>query len=273
MKTALVVSAQSTRDSDVAFVGNLEQSIAQVAQLGYDGVELAVRDPALVDVPALIATLARLGLSAPVIGTGQAWLEERLSFTSVDPLVRKRAIERVIAQIQFAQRLNSMVMLGLIRGQIPAGMTREQAMQLVVEAVQQCAAFARGLGVRIVIEPINRFQADLIHSTQDGLNFLNQVGYDNVGLVLDTFHMNIEDKSIEASIRMARGKIFHFHVSDSNRGYPGAGHIDFAGVIRALREIGYAGFVSGEFTSLPDAETAARRAIEHLRPLIQASAN
>lgn len=167
------------------------------------------------------------------------------------------------------QRLAEMVMLGLTRGRISEGEARNQAMTWLIESVKPCAAFARDLGVRIVIEPINRFQTDLILSTQDGLAFLEQIGYDNVGLVLDTSHLNIEDKRIEASIRSAKGRLFHFHVSDSNRGYPGAGHIDFASVIRTIREIGYAGFVSGEFTSLPDAETAARRAIDHLRPLLR----
>jgi len=77
--------------------------------------------------------------------------------------------------------------------------------------------------------------------------------------------MNIEEPCIEASIRAAGDRIFHFHVADSNRWHPGAGHLDFGSILRALRDTGYNGYVSGEFMPMPDADTGARRAIEYLR--------
>jgi sugar phosphate isomerase/epimerase len=86
-----------------------------------------------------------------------------------------------------------------------------------------------------------------------------------MGLLADTFHMNIEEPSIEGSIRRAGDRIFHFHVADSNRWHPGAGHLDFASILDALYATGYTGFVCGEFLPIPDAETAARRGIAHLR--------
>jgi sugar phosphate isomerase/epimerase len=124
--------------------------------------------------------------------------------------------------------------------------------------------------VRIVVEPVDRFEVDLIHSTQDGLALLDEIGYANVGLVLDSFHLNIEDVSVEGSIRAAGDRLWHFHLSDSNRWHPGAGHIDFAAIVRTLREMGYEGYVSGEFMPKPDADTSARRCIEHMRPLLKA---
>jgi len=98
----------------------------------------------------------------------------------------------------------------------------------------------------------------------EGLALIEAVGADNFGLLLDTFHMNIEEPSIEESIRQAGNRIFHFHVADSNRWYPGAGHLDFRSILSTLKDIGYQGFVSGEFLPKPDAETAARKAIEYL---------
>jgi len=88
-----------------------------------------------------------------------------------------------------------------------------------------------------------------------------------MGLLLDTFHMNIEEAVIEESVRTARDRIFHFHVADSNRWYPGAGHLDFRSVLAALYDTGYSGYVSGEFMPLPDADTAAQRSITFLRGL------
>ncbi len=94
---------------------------------------------------------------------------------------------------------------------------------------------------------------------------MNASGADNFGLLPDTFHMNIEEPDIYASIRQAGDRIFHFHVADSNRWYPGAGHLDFPKILDTLFETGYTGFVSGEFLPKPDAETAAQRAIANLR--------
>ncbi len=79
--------------------------------------------------------------------------------------------------------------------------------------------------------------------------------------------MNIEDADIGDSIRACGDRIFHFHVADSNRWYPGAGHLDFGTILDDLEGIGYRGFVSGEFMPLPDADTAAERAIAHLKNL------
>ena len=97
---------------------------------------------------------------------------------------------------------------------------------------------------------------------------LEQVGATNLGLLLDTFHMNIEERVIEESIRLCGERIFHFHVADSNRWYPGAGHLDFRSILSALSATGYRGWVSGEFMPLPDADTAAQRAMETLSSLL-----
>ncbi|RPI82196.1 MAG: sugar phosphate isomerase/epimerase, partial [Chloroflexi bacterium] len=94
---------------------------------------------------------------------------------------------------------------------------------------------------------------------------IEQVGADNFGLLLDTFHMNIEEPVIEESIRMCGEHIFHFHVADSQRWYPGSGHLDFTTILDALYRTGYNGYVSGEFMPKPDPDTAAKRNIDYLR--------
>jgi sugar phosphate isomerase/epimerase len=285
MKLSLVISAQPTRYGDVAFVGDLERNIGRLAAMGYDGVELGIRDPRAMDTAGLQAILTRHGMVCPVISTGQAWIEERLSFTSPDAQVRAAAVERIRQHIALAASLDTMpgtaghampgsashpmVMLGLIRGKRTEGVSDDQAMAWLVEALRECAATSADTGVRIVIEPINRFEADFTHSARDGLALLERVGSDHVGLILDTFHMNIEEPSIEESIRLVGPRLFHFHLSDSNRWHPGAGHIDFASVVRTLADMGYDGFLSGEFMAKPDPETAARRMIEHMRPLLR----
>ena len=265
MKLSIVLSTHAAAFQAVAFKGDFEANVAKIADWGYDGVELAVRDPDLVDADELESVLAEHGLDVPAIGTGQAWGEEGLSFTSDDPEIRDAAIERIVSHIPLAERLDAIVILGLIRGVTPEGQTHDQSMAYLVHAIRQCAAAAEGSSVRFALEPMNRYETDLVHSAAEGLELVEKVGADNFGLLLDTFHMNIEEPDICASIRGCGQRIFHFHVADSNRWHPGAGHLDFRSILEELSKTGYQGFVSGEFMPRPDADTAAERGITHLR--------
>ena len=268
MKLSIVLSTHAAAFQAVAFKGDFEANVAKIAGWGYDGVELAVRDPGLVNPDELESVIAEHGLVVPAIGTGQAWGEEGLSLTSDDPEIRDSAIERIVSHIALAERLDAIVILGLIRGITPEGQTHDQSMAYLVHAIRRCAAAAVGTSVRFALEPMNRYETDLIHSAAEGLELVEKVGADNFGLLLDTFHMNIEEPDILESIRTCNDRIFHFHVADSNRWHPGAGHLDFASILEELSRAGYQGFVSGEFMPLPDADTAAERAIAHLKPAI-----
>jgi sugar phosphate isomerase/epimerase len=267
MKLSVVLSTHAAAFQAVAFKGDFEANVAKISSWGYDGVELAVRDPAMVNAGELERVVAEHNLVVPAIGTGQAWGEEGLSFTSGDPTVRAAAIERISSHIPLAAHLGAVVILGLIRGMTPAGQTHEQSMGFLVEAIQQCAEAAEGTGVRFALEPMNRYETDLIHTASEGLELIERVGKDNFGLLLDTFHMNIEEADIGESIRICGERIFHFHVADSNRWHPGAGHLDFGAILDVLGTTGYRGFVSGEFLPLPDADSAARNAVTFLRAL------
>ena len=268
MKLSVVLSTQQTQFQAASFSGSLAQNIADIAAMGYDGVELAIRDPKLVDVDALEALTREHGLRVPAIGTGQAWGEEKLSFTDPDLSVRRAAVERIKSHIPLAARFNAVIIIGLVRGIIKPGITHEQGMAWVCEALQECSAAAKPFGVRLALEPINRYETTLVNSVAQGMALIDQVGADNFGLLLDTFHMNIEEPDILQSISACGDRIFHFHVADSNRWYPGAGHLDFSGILSRLQSTGYDGFVSGEFMPLPDPLTAARENFARLRAIL-----
>lgn len=267
MKQSLAISTHTAQFQALAFKGNFEENVAKIAKWGYDGVEIAIRDPKLVDANQLEQAVKAYNLIVSAIGTGQAWSEEKLSFTSLDPTLRRTAIERVKHHITLACRLNAIVILGLIRGITPPGASQDRSMALLLEALKECCRSAAEVEVRIAIEPINRYETDLIHTVKEGLDLIEKVGENNLGLLLDTFHMNIEEPVIEDSVRICGDRIFHFHVADSNRWHPGAGHLDFGAILRSLLSTGYQGFVSGEFMPHPDADTAAFRSVEYLRKI------
>ncbi len=267
MKLSIVLSTQPAQFQAATFKGDLEANLARIAALGYDGVELAIRDPRLVDLDDLERLVRKYKLSVPAIGTGQAWGEDGLSFTDPDADVRRAAIERIKSHVPVAAHFGAIIIIGLIRGVIKPDVEQAQAMEWLVAALAECCAAAHPYGIRLALEPINRYETTLINNAAQGLESIERVGAENFGLLLDTFHMNIEEPDIEASIRQCGARIFHIHVADSNRWYPGAGHLDFKSILDALFATSYAGFISGEFLPKPDAETAARESITHLGSL------
>ncbi len=267
MKYSIVLSTQAAQFQAATFKGDLESNLARIASLGYEGVELAIRDPALVDYAELDHLTRKFNLQVPAIGTGQAWGEEGLSFTDPSSDVRRRAIDRINSHIPGALRLGAVIIIGLIRGLVRPGVESGQAMNWLVEALQECSRAAKPFGLRLALEPINRYETTLINTCAEGLTLIERVGAENFGLLLDTFHMNIEEPQMADAIRQCGERIFHFHVADSNRWHPGAGHIDFSTILQALRATGYAGWVSGEFLPRPDALTAAGNSIAYLRKI------
>lgn len=269
MKLSIVLSTQPASFSALAYQGQLLENIAKIAALGYDGVELAVRDPAMFDVDQVAEAVAANKLTVPAIGTGQAFGEEGLSFTHDDEGIRRKAVTRIKSQIELAAKFAAVVIIGLIRGKASQAANRKNAFDWLASALSDCADHAKRFGVRLAIEPINRYETDLVNTATDGLDLIESIGAENLGLLLDTFHMNIEEPSMFDSIRRAGSRIFHFHVADSNRWYPGAGHVDFRKTIQVLMEANYTGFVSAEILPLPDPDTCARKTIDTMKPLLK----
>jgi sugar phosphate isomerase/epimerase len=265
MNLSIVLSTQPAQFQAVTFKGDLEANLARIASLGYDGVELAIRDPKLVNLDQLDSLVSKYHLRVPAIGTGQAWGEEGLSFTDPDAKVRHAAIDRIKSHIPVAAHFGALIIIGLIRGIVRPGVEEAQAMDWLIEALIECSAAAHDHEIRLALEPINRYETTLINNTTQGLELIERVGAKNFGLLLDTFHMNIEEPVIEKSIRQCAKHIFHFHVADSNRWYPGAGHLDFKSILDELFSNGYQGWVSGEFVPMPNAQTAAQQSILFLR--------
>ncbi len=267
MKKSIVVSTQQTKFSALAFKEDLGKNIKKVAALGFDGVELAVRDPEQLDAEKIIHLIKESNLEVPAIGTGQAWGDEGLSFSDPNETVRKMAVERIIEQIKFASNFNAQVIIGLIRGVVKEGVTRKEAEEWTISCLRECAEFALEQNIKLTLEPVNRYESNFINTLQEGVEFIDKVAVSSVGLLADTFHMNIEEVSIYDSLIQAKDYITHVHFADSNRWAPGCGHLDFQKVAETLKGINYQGYVSAEILPLPNQDTAAEKTIETLNKL------
>ena len=263
--TAVISVDELTRGRDWAA---LTEMLARFRAWGYDAVELAVRDPAQLDAAALERSLCTGGLPVAALATGSAYVVDGLSYTHPDPPIRQAARERVAAHCQLAARIGGAVILGLVRGRLVPGVARAQAMAWMREGVGAACETGARLGVDLIFEPINRYETDLVNTVDEGLAVLEEIGAANLGLLLDTFHMNIEEPHICQSLLRAGRHLRHLHAADSNRCYPGAGHIDFAAVVATLRSMGYDGYLSAEILPRPDLLTSLERAAANLRRLL-----
>lgn len=234
----------------------------------YDAVELGVRDPAHLDVAALQRCLEAAPLPVAALATGTTYVVDGLSYTHPNAAVRRAARQRIAEHCALAAQLGSLVIVGLVRGRQQPGTSRGQTMAWVHEGLAAACEAAQQHGVSLVFEPINRYETDLVNTTEEGLALLQEVRAPHLGLLLDTYHMNIEDPDICASFRQAGRHVRHVHTADSNRWYPGAGHVDFAAVVATLGEVGYHGYLSAEILPRPDLNTSLERAAASLRRLV-----
>ena len=252
----------------LCYRGDLDAICAQLKDFGYDGIELFVRQPKELDQAGIIQTLEKHGLTVPDISTGQLGAEDGLSFTDPNPAIRKATQERLRDVIDLAARWRAQIHVGRLRGNIPEGEGGAEAWRWMKEGFREAADYGLAKGVRVLLEPQNRFNGNNLFSVLEGVDFVRSLDHVNVGIVADTFHMNIEDPCLPASLMAARDYLSHMHFGDSNRWYPGAGHLNFREVLEALRLIGYSGFITMEVEQRPDSATAARRAAQTVRALL-----
>ncbi len=266
MKKSIVVSTPDAEFSALAFKEDFKDSIKKVADLGFNAVELAVRDPKSINIDETKAILANYALPVPAIGTGQAFGEEGLSFTDPDPDIRAQAVQRIKDQMDFSKEVGkAQVIIGLIRGIVEDDADLDEAEENFIKAMQECADYDPD--IVLTVEPINRYETNLYNDLLSMKEVIDKIDRPNVKMLIDTFHMNIEEPDMIESILKVQDYISHVHVADSNRWAPGCGHIDFAKIIATLEEIGYDGAISAEILPEPDPDESARLTINCYKKL------
>ena len=266
MKLGIAAAGPSAPPSAfVTFRDDFCRTIEHAAELGFDGVELALRAPEELDLRAVAARLAATGMEIPCISTGQVFATDGLYFTHPDAAVRQAALERVTGMIRLAAELGAMVNTGRVRGVVHAGESPETARARYLDCLHRCADVAEPLGVILAIEPVNRYEINFINSCEEALTLLRHAGRPCVKLMADLFHMNIEDASFRGALLAARHEIAYIHVADSNRLAPGWGHLPFDDIFNVLAEIGYDGYLTCEMLPKPGADEAAIQAAAFLR--------
>ena len=240
--------------------------VARAHEAGAEVLEVAVEQVQLVTAPGLLASVKGTAMGISICGAfGRA-----RDLSNEDGRVRDAALTYIKQCIDLAHAVGAENVVGPMYSAVGKARplspkARQDERGRAVEGLRAAADYAAQASVRLAIEPLNRFETDMVNTTEQGLELCDLVGRANVGLTLDTFHMNIEEKSLAGAIRAAGDRLLHLQVCANDRGTPGTGHLPWAEMFGALHDIRYEGQIVIESFTPSVGEIA--KAVSLWRPL------
>jgi D-psicose/D-tagatose/L-ribulose 3-epimerase len=209
-----------------------------IKEVGFDSIDINLRNTEFEFAKTLRKRAEKLGL----VLTGGGSLPRTKEIVSTDKEKRAEAIEYMKELVRKAYELGAEVYHGLIytTGGVFTGKSpTKEEFGYAVEGIKEVAKYAKEYGVSLGLETANRYETYMVNTVEDLLKMLDAIDEQNTGLLLDTYHMNIEEKDLYKSILSAKGRTIHFHVNENDRGTPGTGHIPWDDVFKGLKDIGY----------------------------------
>ncbi len=215
-----------------------------VADLGFDGVEVSLLGMTAEKATALAGLIRDHNLQV----TCSDGLSRAADITSEDADIRAAGLAHLRWAIRTVAAMGGAGLAGVVYAPWGVFDPRRKARrrQLSAEMLAQVDGDLADHGVLLGIEAINRFETDLVNTAQEAVTLAQATGSDRIGVLLDSFHLNIEEKDIIAGIASAGARLFHFHVSENDRGVPGSGHVPWDAVREGLRAVGYDGWIVAE---------------------------
>jgi D-psicose/D-tagatose/L-ribulose 3-epimerase len=216
-----------------------------IRDFGFDSLDVNVR---VLDIPGARLVRKRAeSLGLQLMGGGSLPKDKEL--VSDDPEKRREAVQYMKGLVEKVHELGSTFYGGIIYAPFSRLVGRPptaEELQRSADGLREVARHAHGFGIRVGMEPANRYEAYLINTIADGLKHADVIGEPNVGVLFDTFHTTIEEKSMYRAILAAGPRLYHVHVCANDRGTPGSGQVRWDDVFRGLKEIGYDGTITIE---------------------------
>jgi len=216
-----------------------------IREAGFHGIEVPIFDPT--DFPA--ASLRRAVAGAGLECTAVSIIPSGLGLGSHDAVAREGAVAHVRGVLERAAEAGIQLLSGPLYfpvGYLPGRRRTPDEWARTVESWQRLAPYAASAHIDIGMEPLNRFETYFLNTAADGAAFCDAVGHPSVGLLVDTFHANIEEKSIAGALRAAGHHLKHVHACENDRGIPGTGHVAWPEFFSTLAEVGYDGWLTIE---------------------------
>jgi sugar phosphate isomerase/epimerase len=267
LKYSIAIGPNLPKTYPAIFKGDLLNNICEVARCGCEYAELHIRTPEIIDVQALRRCCSDNGVKISSISTGMGFTVDGLSLIDDDPIIRKKAYDRLKRMIDLAGEIGSSIIIGLMRGLIPDFSKYSIYEKRLTEEIALLIERAEKANVNLDIEAISITQCNYIRSSWQALEYVKKMGSKRLKILLDTFHMNIEERDFFGCIINCSEWLRYVHYSDSNRQRPGSGNFDFIGMTRSLRRICFDGFVGLEYIPSDNASNELRKTINYLRAI------
>ncbi len=227
--------------------------LKKTKQLGFDFIELLVPEPDDDLNPAEVRRICE-GEGLDIVLAARVNLQR--SIASEDAANRQGGLDYLKFCIDAADQVGARIIGGplygeplVFAGRPPFSWTADQIetrAKRTIDGLAQVAPIAASAGKVFGLEPLNRFETDIVNTTSQAIRIVDAVGSAGLGVMLDTFHMNMEERSIPDAIRATGGRLVHFQANENHRGFPGTGNMDWTAIARALHQAGYQGPVSLE---------------------------
>jgi D-psicose/D-tagatose/L-ribulose 3-epimerase len=212
----------------------------KIRDIGFQTVEFALVDRSPGNISKIRSALDRTGLECVIDGV----VGGEKDMLSPDREIREAGQEYLLETINLCEELGCRYLVGPIystgiKDYLFDAVQKEKSMEQAAGIIREAADCAAEKGIIIAIEPLNRYESNFINTTGELKNLIDSIDKENVGFQIDTFHANIEEKSIYESVILAGKKLFHLHVPESDRGTPGTGVVEWKALAAGLKEIGY----------------------------------
>ncbi len=223
----------------------------KIKKMGFDVVEIPVEDPDIIDGAKVMEALDEHGLEAVVCGA----FGPGRDFTNEDPAIHQQCFDYMDALMDLCSVWDLNFVAGPMysavgKARLVSPDQKKKEWELAVKNLRKVAKKAADKGLELAIEPLNRFESDLINTTADAARLVRDIGHPAAKIMVDGFHMSIEEKNLEEAIKLAGDDLIHVQTSENYRGTPGTGQTDWTSFQRGLEAINYDGIVSIEsFTS------------------------
>ena len=230
----------------------LEVLAPKIAKMGFNHIEIPIDDPKTLDFKKCLEIITKAGITS--ISCCVAMGPDR-DLIDPDPKIRQNGIDYVKASIDGLALLGGKNLVGPFYSAVgrswqQSAEEREHDMQILIEILKDIAEYAGKKGITLGLEPLNRFETSFITTADQAIELVDRVNHPALKIMLDTFHMNIEENSMGDAIRKVGPRLLQVHSNENNRGTPGAGHVPWKEVAQALKDIKFDGvMVIESFTS------------------------
>jgi len=221
------------------------EDLSAIRDAGFRALELQMESPANFRPDEFARLLNGEGLRLVGFQTGSAYRESGLCLASPDPGLRRRTADLLKRYVDLASSFGVVIVFGLLQGTRLDESNRAAALDRIRNHLADIADHAASSNVTLVVEPVNRYECDVFHNTVDEvISTLAEIAKPSLAAMVDTFHANIEERSQREAIHAGGSAIRHIHLSETNRGLFGTGHLNLQEVFGALSDIAYQGACS-----------------------------